>query len=627
MSAQTRPNKRRRLLLRWSGYSLVTLAVTSVVVAVASREKGHEVAAARAKVEGLTSVLDRGVASTPIRFEERAAEAGLTVRHFPGRRTSVLPEDMGSGIAVGDYDDDGDEDVFLVNFKGSIIPRNNASTAHAGRHALYRNNGDGGFTDVTDETGLGQASFELSAAWGDYDNDGDLDLYVTHYGPNTLYRNDGFTGGTPVPHFTDVTVEAGVGGDAFSAGCAWADYDRDGDLDLYVCGYVDFRQREGDRGRRARQYGSEMPYTLNPSSYDPVPNQLYRNNGDGTFTDVAAELGVADPDGRSLGVCWFDMDLDGWVDLYVANDVSHNAVFQNLGDGRFRNIGAESLAADYRGAMGLAVDDCDHDGDLDLLVTHWLAQENALFENALFGKDRAFTALPRGTASEVPLFFDRADRLGLGQSSLDMVGWAAGFVDFDNDGWNDLWIVNGSTMEEPSDHARLVAQPMLLYEHRADKGFFPIAAQACPALGRPFVGRGGVQADFDQDGRCDLLVLRFGDTPLYLRNTTRTDHHWIQLRLRQTGGNTHALGTVVRVTAGGVTRMAQVGAGPSYLSQHSDIVHIGLGPADRVDRVEVLWPDGAVETLGGLPVDRRVRLAHAGRYREAGAPAVARTGG
>lgn len=607
MSKPKRANKRTRRLIQWGSAAISVTLVVSVVVAMATREQGQQIAAARASIEGLTSVLDRETAVSAIRFDDHSTEAGIDCRHFPGTRTSLLPEDMGSGLAVGDYDGDGDEDVYVVNFAGSIHADASRDREEQGANRLYANRGDGTFVDVTDETGVGLSAFGMGAAWGDYDNDGDLDLYVTNYGPNVLYRNDG-------TRFRNVTDQAGVGDAGFSSGCAWGDYDRDGHIDLYVCSYVDFVRRPGDRHRTMRQYGSEIPYTLNPSSYEPVPNRLYRNNGDGTFRDVAGDAGVADPDGRSLGAVWMDMDLDGWIDLYVANDISVNAVFHNEGDGTFTDIGASSLAADYRGAMGLAVDDYDQDCDLDLLVTHWIAQENALYENMFRVLLEDSKQAASGASESMLVFFDIANQQGLGQSSIDMVGWAAGFVDFDNDGWADVWIANGSTMEDPENHRNLVGQPMLLYAQRPGKGFFEIDTRASPALAAPFVGRGGVQADFDRDGRWDMLLLRFGHRPLYLQNVTSTDHHWIDLDLRQRSANTQALGAIVELTVDGATRIAQVGTGPSYLSQHSSVLHFGLGEATRVERMVIRWPDGTEETRRDLPVDRMITLVHEPDY-------------
>jgi|TARA_Y100000310_G_scaffold17475_1_gene17299 hypothetical protein len=536
----------------------------------------------------------------PFRFEDARRSAGIDLVHFPARRRSMLPEDMGSGAAWGDYDDDGDPDLFLVNFRGSILSAENDQGA--GRSALYRNDGDGTFTDVTAAAGLERATFGLAASWGDYDDDGDLDLYLTNYGPNVLYRNeeDG--------SFVDVTETAGVGDDRFSAGSAWGDYDNDGDIDLYVTTYVDFVYDDQDQKRATRQYSSETPYTLNPSSYAAATNRLYRNDGDGTFTDVADGTPVANPTGRSLGAVWFDFDLDGFLDLYVANDVSDNGVYHNRGDGTFADIGASSLAADYRGAMGLAVGDYEQDGDFDLFVTHWIAQENAFFENMHaenwkddHGKRRLF-------------FMDAADSVGLGQISLKNVGWATGFADLDNDGHLDLWVVNGNTLELEDDNSRLKPQLMQLFWQDPGKGFFEVARQASGALETPLVGRGGAHADYDGDGRVDIAVMVHGGQPLLLHNVSVTDRHWITLRLRQSGGNSRALGARVLVRSGPVTQLAQVGTGGSYLSQSPTDLHFGLADRTSVDEVTIYWPDGTVDKRADIEADRVVLLTHSASY-------------
>jgi len=498
---------------------------------------------------------------------------------------------MGHGLAWGDYDNDGDLDLFLPNFKGSLL--NPPLTAEQeGRCALYQNNGDGTFLNVAADAGVDFACYGIGAGWCDFDNDNDLDLYVTTYGPNALFLNHG--DGT----FKEISHEAGVGDDHFGAGCAWGDFDQDGYVDLYVCNYVEFNIGDTDRTQSTRHYGSEIPYTINPSSYQPVANRLYRNLGDGTFTDVGDKAGVSNPSGRSLGAIWFDFDNDGLLDLYVANDVSANGVFRNLGDGTFADIGASSLAADYRGAMGMAVGDFEHDGDLDLFVTHWIAQENAFFENMIsedLGDDSGKTRL---------FFMDTAEFLGLGHISLKTVGWSTGLTDFDNDGSLDLWVVNGNTLEKIDDHTRLKPQPTHLFWHKPGSGFFEIGAHACPRLRTPIVGRGGAAADYDGDGRRDLVIAVHSDKPILLRNTTENDHHWLVIRLRQLKRNTRALGAVVRIRTGEKIQMAQVGADGSYLSQHDTDVHFGLGKALRVDEILITWPDGATQIESSAEVDQ-----------------------
>jgi len=592
-------NKRHALVLRWGVASVVVGVVLGLGLVFGSARRDPTAPAADGTIAGLSSVLSRTPSAAMLRlgFEDVTNVSGIRFRHFPAVRGSLLPEDMGSGLAWGDYDDDGDPDLFVVNFFGSILDPIAPESRH-GRCALYRNDGNGRFTDVSRHAGVDAACFGLGAAWGDYDNDGDLDLYVTSYGPNALYRNGG--DGT----FTDVTQPAGVGDDGFGAGCVWADYDGDGLIDLYVCNYVTFEYRVTDRVRTLRQYGSEIPYTINPSAYAPASNRLYHNNGDGTFTDVAGVTGVGNPTGRSLGAAWFDFDLDGLVDLYVANDVSANGVFRNMGDGTFADIGASSLAADYRGAMGLAVGDTESDGDPDLFVTHWIAQENALFQNMA---SQQFT----GTDGKPRFFFmDVADTVGLGQPSLRNVGWATGFADFDNDGALDLWVVNGNTLESADDHTRLKPQRFQLFRQEPGEGFFEMAAHACPGMAEPVVGRGGAHADFDGDGRVDLAVMVHGDGVRLLRNTAEGTGHWIAVRLRQARGNTRALGARVQVRTGPLTQTTQAGVEGSYLSQSGGDLHFGLGSAETVDELVIIWPDGSQEVHRGLAVDRVITFTH-----------------
>jgi hypothetical protein len=565
-------------------------------------------------ITGLTSTLSRHVTPDMVRFkfQDLSRAAGITFHHFPSPRQSLLPEDMGSGLAWGDYDNDGDSDLFLVNFYGTILepipdnhPQEGSPTqgpSAQGRCALYRNDGDGRFTNVSQQAGVDHACYGLAAAWGDYDNDGDLDLYVTSYGANALFHNNG--DGT----FVDVTPTAGVGDPRFSAGCAWTDYDQDGHIDLYVCNYVKFDFHEEDRDRLSRQFGSEIPYTINPSTYPPEANSLYRNNGDGTFVDVANATGVANQSGRSLGAAWFDFDGDGWIDLYVANDVSSNGVFRNLGDGTFADIGARSLAADYRGAMGLAIGDVDRDRDLDLFVTHWLAQENAYFQNMIS------LGWTEEDGSPKLFFMDSADQHGLGQISLHLVGWATGFVDLDNDSNLDLWVVNGNTMEMPTDNSRLVPQRMHIFRQLATEGFFEMGTLVCPRLDQPFVGRGGAHADYDNDGKMDLAVMVHGDQPILLHNESVGVGHWIVVRLRQIAANTRALGARVTVRTGDVVQTAQVGADCSYLSQSDTDLHFGIGQADAVDELTIYWPDGIQETHRNVLPNQLASYTHTPQY-------------
>lgn len=608
-------NRRVQLLVRWTMVCGV-ITVATIAWTVATRFGGDAAVLPGERVEGLTSILDRdlGGRTAPVRFRDVTSAMGLDFRHFPAHRASLLPEDMGSGVACADYDDDGYPDLYFVNFAGSIVDgdRGGSRAGAVGRSRLFRNVEGTKFEDVTDRAGVGFAGYGMGAAWGDYDNDGDLDLYVTAFGSNVLYRNQG--DGT----FVDVTEQSGVADERFSAGSAWGDYDRDGDLDLYVTNYVAFVYRAGDRAAVGQQYATEQPYTLNPSSYRPQPNSLFRNNGDGTFQEVAAEAGVADPQGRGLSAVWVDFDNDGYPDLYVANDVSNNGVFRNLGDGTFEDVGAPSLAADYRGAMGLGVSDFDDDLDLDLLVTHWLAQENALFRNM------TTEAAAQGETSGRLWFMDDADIHGFGQVSLDAVGWATGFADFDNDAHVDAWIINGSTLErdDGAGGRRLEAQQPFLFWNTGENGFVDIAGDSLCAgpdclFNQPIVGRGGAAFDMDLDGLVDLAVNVNGGLGRLLHNESKTSGRWLRVHLRQTGGNTFAIGARCFVTIGDRTRVQAVTGGGSYLSQDESgngVLHFGVGDAARIDNLRVVWPDGQEEVLRDVETNQSIRLTHQASY-------------
>ena len=562
-----------------------------------------------------------------VRFKDAAAEAGLRFRHFSGRRSTQLPEDMGSGAAWGDYDDDGDPDLYLVNIDGPLDAAGAERAASGARSALYRNDGDGRFSDVTAETGVAADGCGMGAAWGDYDGDGDLDLVVTRFGTNLLYRND--AGG-----FTDVSKATGVGAqEGFWTGAAWADYDRDGDLDLHVAGYVRYRRDAGAAGRLSTQFQAQVPFTLNPSSYPPERNLLLRNDG-GRFRDVATRAGVDNPTGRSLSAAWADFDADGWPDLYVANDVSDNVLYRNRGDGTFEDRSHAAWVADPRGAMGLAVGDWNGDGDRDIFITHWIAQENALFDSQERSAGPAEAA--RAAASSGGLrFLDVADQFGLGQIALDYVGWGTAFFDYDNDGRPDLFAANGSTFQRDDDPSRLVAmRNQLFWNAGPERGFFEAGKAAGEALAVENVGRGAAMADYDGDGDLDVVVNVNGGDARLLRNDGGSARGWLQVvlrggpRRRADGGAGHAggpftttfaNGAVVTVTAGGATRMQEIGAQPSYLSQMPPgEAHFGLGSAERVDRLEIAWPDGRTESWRDLPARAVVRVV------EGAPPAIVR---
>lgn len=526
------------------------------------------------------------------RFVDVTSALGLDVRNGPSTRQSLLPEDMGSGCALEDFDDDGDPDLFLVSFGGNVQKgrAQDAAAPKAGdTHRLYRNDG-GRFTDVTAGSGLDVRALGMGVAVGDADGDGRLDLFVTSYGRNRLFLNRGAL------KFEDATDAAGVGDTGFGSGAAFADADRDGDMDLYVCNYLDF-QWDGRKPKPGEWHGYALPATLNPSSYAPVPNRYYRNRGDGTFEEVAESLGLDDAEGRSLSCTFADFNDDGWPDLYVLNDVSKNAYFENQGDGTFEDRSTASLSADYRGAMGNAVCDLDGDGDLDLFITHWIAQENGLYLNLLREREEMRGAAPM-------IFMDQADHWGLGATGLNYVGWGSAFLDYNLDGTVDLAVVNGSTMPSEGDPSVLTRHRPQLFWHKKGARFFEVGTVANDPFQDALSARGLVDVDFDRDGDPDLIVTE-NCGPLHVARNEGPAGAWLSVTLRAPQGNRFGVGARVRVTVGDETQMREVGAGTSYLCHRPLELLFGLGTASAAD-VEVRWPDGHVTQREAVPAGTRL---------------------
>ncbi len=593
---RTQPHsRRRRLIARYLLWSVVLAA--GVIAAVLAINRGEEQTyTPGGAVEGVTNDLRRDLpADRPeLRLTDAAQAAGIDFRHFPGARSTQLPEDMGSGAAWGDYDGDGDWDLYLCDIAHPLGADPEAAT---GGNRLYRNDGDGGFTDVTAEAGVGFRGLGMAAAWADYDADGSLDLAVSAYGRLALYRSRG--DGT----FEDMAARAGLGGfEGFWAGLSWRDYDLDGRLDLYVCGYVRYDFRAEYLGRGSKQYAQVIPFTLNPSSYKPERNLLFHNLGRGRFEEVAEQSGVANAEGRSLSATWADLDLDGYPDLYVANDVSDNGLFRNQGDGIFEDVSYSAWAADYRGAMGLAVGDYDNDGDSDLFVTHWIAQENALLWNLALGAD--------GARSEGGLkFIDVADMMGVGQLSLNDVGWGVSFEDFDLDGRLDLLVANGSTFQREEDPARLVPMQSRLFWQGGDAdGFFDLSQVSGAAFAEPRVSRGAAFADYDEDGDVDALVMNHQEAPWLLRNDSATPNRWLKVRAECGAGGLPCLGAVVEIEAGGARQRREIGAQSSYLSQNAPEAVFGLGAAESVALVRVAFPSGTQGTRTNVETNQTLRI-------------------
>jgi enediyne biosynthesis protein E4 len=507
---------------------------------------------------------------------------GVKFFHTSAPDNKYIVESMSGGVALIDYDLDGWPDIYFTNAPTVEM----ALAGQKARGALYHNNGDGTFTEVTDKAGVGEAGWAMGACVGDYNNDGWPDLYVTAFGPNTLYRNNG--DGT----FTDVTREARVGDPRWSTGCAFGDYDGDGWVDLLVANYVDFRLGDLPKfGEGANCQYRGLAVQCGPKGLKGAGDALYHNNGDGTFTDVSKAAGVSDPNGYyGLGVVWADLNEDGRPDAFVANDTTPNFFYRNEGQGRFSEIAYVAGAAvsengTPQACMGIALGDYLHAGRLSLFVTNFSEEYNTLYRNE--GK---------------LTFTDVSYASGTASSSLPYVGWGAGFFDLDNDGWLDLLVVNGHVYPQVDtrDIGTKYRQPKLLYINKRDGTFREASRDVGLALSVPRVSRGASFGDLDNDGDVDIVVGDLDSPPMILRNDGGNRNNWITLELRGARSNRLALGARVKVVTGKLAQVDEVRSGGSYLSQNDLRLHFGLGKAERVDRVEIRWPSGKTEVLQNL---------------------------
>ncbi|MEA3246283.1 MAG: FG-GAP-like repeat-containing protein, partial [Gemmatimonadota bacterium] len=545
-------------------------------------------------------------------FTDVTKAAGIHYRNFSGVRTSQLPEDMGSGVAWGDYDGDGWVDLVVANEAGPLNMSEAARRASPARAQLYHNNHDGTFTDVTDAAGIDFRGWGMAASWADYDGDGRLDLLLTAYGHNVLYHNE--SNG----RFADVSASSGIGApEGFWTGAAWGDYDRDGRLDLYITGYVNYQARPDAAAPGVNDV--ENPASINPASFPGERNLLFHNDGNGHFTERAKAAGVDNPTGRGLSAVWADFDGDGWPDLYVGNDVSDNVLYRNRHDGTFEDITHAAHIADYRSSMGIAVGDWNGDGRLDLYLTHWIAQGNALYVNVPPAGPQAAKAAP-------VMFVDESDRYGLGQVSLDFIGWGTSFVDYDLDGRPDLFVVNGSTLQTRSDPTKLGAmRSQLFWNRNNEEGFFEVSPVSGEFLNALHVGRGVAFADFDNDGDVDAFVTTNGGEGYLLRNDGGNANHWLQVALRG-ATNTQGIGATLRVVAGGRSQVRQVGSQASYLSQSEATETFGLGALAEADTVEVTWIGGAKTVRTSVRATQRVTVEESGARAGPGAVGDVRPG-
>lgn len=526
------------------------------------------------------------LSSADVQFVDVTAESGINFRHINGAEGAYhLPETLGAGGAFFDADNNGYLDIYLVNSGYWDAPPSEKQT----RSALYRNNGDGSFTDITLTAGVDNGgNYGQGAACADYNSDGYVDLYVTNVGMNVLYRNNG--DGT----FTDVTRRAGVGDSGWSSSATFLDYNRDGYLDLFVVNYLVYSR---DVMYRPCGEGNTQTY-CHPSLFEGAPDRLYRNNGDGTFTDVSQEAGIGGIGGmfhgKGLGVVSADFNNDGAPDLYVANDDTRNDFFYNNGDGTFSEISllagcAYSFDGIAQAGMGVAADDYNSDGWIDIFVTNLSYETNALYRN---NGDGTFT--------------DVIYEAHLGKESFVYVGFGTGFFDADNDGWRDIFIANGHIIDNIEDTHDVLTyrQPDQLFHNNGDNTFQEISENAGDYFQCAAVSRGALFGDYDNDGDIDLLVTQSNGPVTLLRNDNTTENNWIRIKTVGVVSNRDGIGTRVILTAGRRPQIQEVNPGASYLSSHDARLHFGLGSYTTVDSVEVRWQSGVVQVFENLPANQ-----------------------
>jgi enediyne biosynthesis protein E4 len=534
-----------------------------------------------------------GAFDTPVYpfSEVPSSRSGISFIHTAGSSPEkYLPESTGAGCAFLDYDNDGWMDIYLVNSG----PCDFFAPPHPLRNALYHNNRDGTFTNVTEKAGVAGGGYGMGAAVGDYNGDGFPDIYLTQYGRSILYRNNG--DGT----FTDVTEKAGVAAPGWASSAVWFDYDNDGKLDLFVCRFVDFSKSKHHRcGAPNIPALAGMNEYCYPKVYSPMASWLFRNNGDGTFTDVSQQTGISDNPGKGWGVVATDLNNDGWLDLFVANDTVANFLFMNRAGKRFEEVGFTAGVAygeQGRARSGMGVDSADFndDGWMDLFVTNMDHELYAIYQNR---HDETFD--------------DVAARSGIARATQLMSGWGLKFFDYDNDGNLDLFIANG----HPDDLIEKIystvtyREPPLLFHNTAD-GLKNVSSESGPIFTKSMASRGLALGDFDNDGAVDVLISNNDEAPVLLRNNVGSQNHWLGLSLIGKKANPDAIGARVTYQAGDLKRSRMKVGGGSYLSYHDPRLVLGVGKRAKLDWLEVKWPQpsGRVERLSDLPIDRYITI-------------------
>jgi hypothetical protein len=521
----------------------------------------------------------------PIQLHDVTAQTGITFVHTDGSSgRRYIVETVCCGLALLDYDRDGDEDIYFLN--GAALPGMKVTVPP--RNSLYRNDGNWKFTDVTERAGVGDTGYGLGVCAGDYDNDGDLDLYLNNFGPNVLYRNNG--NGT----FTDVTQRAGVAaGNQVGAGACFLDMDKDGDLDLYVSNYIAFSYE-----KHHISHMSGFPAYVGPMNYPATADVLYRNNGNGTFTDVSAASGVGDHLGTGMGMICADYDDDGDTDIVVGNDLAANFVFQNDGTGKFKEVGllaglAYDLQGTVHGTMAVECADWDDDGRLDFYTTSYQRQLATLYRN-----------IGDGT------FEDATRRTGAGAGTYPLVTWGTALLDLDNDGDRDIFIACGHLIDNvdrfdstTSYHARNI-----VLMNTGNGKFVNVSDRCGDGLAPKHSSRGAVFGDLDNDGDIDVVILNSRRQATILRNDSPGGNHWIDVRLRGTQTNRDGVGARVEVTAGDLTQIDEVHSGRSYQSDYGKRLHFGLGSRRIVQQIKVRWIGGGVDVARNVGVDQVVTI-------------------
>jgi hypothetical protein len=520
--------------------------------------------------------------STPIQFIDVTRAAGITWNlKALATGPKYLIETMGGGGGFIDYNRDGLLDIYLVCYSQTPQPAGASKLADA----LYRNNGNGTFTDVTQSAGISNSMRGMGLVVGDYNNDGWPDMYITGYGDSKLYRNRG--DGT----FIDVTKQAGVTNSLWGTSAAFFDYDNDGYLDLYVCNYLDY-----DEKNLPCTFYEGKPYCL-IKNFKGSAARLFHNHGNGTFTDVSDEAKISNPRGKGLGVVALDYDNDGRMDIFQANDATANFLFHNNGDGAFSEVALEAGVAfdpngNARGGMGADAEDLDGDGLQEIFVANFSGETNALFQNDNGG-----------------LFTERTSKLGLGTISIPMSGFGSRFFDYNNDGLVDLFVLNGHPFEPINKFfpATTYAEPPFLFENTGQE-FREVAAEHGAPLKRFYAGRGLALGDLDNDGDSDLLLVNVGEPPALLRNEGGNRNHWLGLKLVGTKSNRDGIGARVILTAGGKQRHKQSLGGTSYCSASDQRLLFGLGVNTKVDELQVRWPSGQITSMKNVRANQYLTI-------------------